>query len=76
VTGGSVPDSDSVTMTSAGTYYWAAFYSGDGNNMAAASGCAAEVLTVAKTSPSVSTKLSADTITAGQSAHDTRRCRG
>ncbi len=44
VTSGTVPDSPSVTFNSAGTFYWAAFYSGDGNNKAAVSDCSSEVL--------------------------------
>jgi hypothetical protein len=46
VTNGVVPDSDSVTFNSAGTFYWAAFYSGDATNTADKSDCATEVLVV------------------------------
>ncbi len=46
VTNGSVPDSDPVTLTAAGTYYWVASYSGDPSNAASASGCGAETETV------------------------------
>lgn len=46
VAGGIVPESDGVTFTSAGTYYWGATYSGDGNNQPTASGCASHPLTV------------------------------
>jgi hypothetical protein len=41
-----VPDSSSASFPDAGTFYWAAFYSGDGNNAAAVSDCGSEVLTV------------------------------
>jgi hypothetical protein len=47
VTNGVVPDSDPVTFDSAGTFYWAAFYSGDPpKNTAARSDCSTEVLVV------------------------------
>lgn len=49
VTSGSVPDSASVTFHNAGTFSWAAFYSGDGNNKAAVSDCSSEVLVVSQT---------------------------
>ena len=48
-TTGSVPNSSTVTFTSAGTYYWQAVYSGDANNNGASSPCTAannEQLTV------------------------------
>jgi hypothetical protein len=34
-----VPDSDPVTFNVAGSYYWRASYSGDGNNQPAVSSC-------------------------------------
>jgi hypothetical protein len=43
---GTIPQSNSVTFGTAGTYYWAAFYFGDANNKPAVSGCATEPLTV------------------------------
>jgi hypothetical protein len=46
VTGGVVPDSASATFNSAGTFYWAAFYTGDANNDKASSDCTAEALVV------------------------------
>ena len=46
VTGGVVPPSASATFPAAGTFYWAAFYSGDPSNAAAASTCATEPLVV------------------------------
>ena len=46
VTGGVVPPSASATFPDAGTFYWAAFYSGDPSNLAAASDCATEPLVV------------------------------
>ena len=40
VTNGAAPSSAAHTFGAAGTFYWAAFYSGDANNRAAASDCA------------------------------------
>ncbi len=51
-----VPNSDSVTFTAAGTYYWRASYSGDGNHQPALSSCTA--FTVNKTMPSMTTVAS------------------
>ncbi len=48
VNNGGVPNSASVTFSTAGTYYFAAFYSGDTNNAKAASNCSTELLTVNK----------------------------
>jgi hypothetical protein len=42
VTTGVVPDSDPVTLTTIGTVYWLAKYSGDSNNSPSDSGCGAE----------------------------------
>ncbi len=47
VTGGVVPDSDDETFNTAGTFYWAAFYSGDARNNPAKSDCASEPLEIA-----------------------------
>jgi hypothetical protein len=55
VTSGSVPDSSAVTFHNAGTFYWAAFYSGDSNNTAAVSDCTTELLVVPKAAPAMST---------------------
>lgn len=46
VTNGVVPDSTDVTFADAGTYYWQADYSGDGNNSGATSACTSEPLVV------------------------------
>ena len=73
-TSGIVPNSSTVTFTSAGTYYWQAVYSGDANNNGASSPCTAatnEQLTVTKASPTIGTTLSAGSIAAGSTAHDT-----
>jgi hypothetical protein len=55
VTNGVVPDSDSVTFNSAGTFYWAAFYSGDAKNTASRSDCTTEVLVVPPNTTAIST---------------------
>jgi uncharacterized repeat protein (TIGR01451 family) len=55
VTNGVVPNSNDATFNTAGTYYWRAFYSGDGNNNAASSTCQDETLVVGKASPTVTT---------------------
>jgi hypothetical protein len=47
VTNGNVPPSDDETFTTAGTFYWAAFYSGDVKNNPAKSDCASEPLEIA-----------------------------
>ena len=51
VNNGSVPNSASVTLSTAGTYYFAAFYSGDTNNSKATSNCSTELLTVNQGAP-------------------------
>jgi N-acetylneuraminic acid mutarotase len=43
---GVVPDSDALSFSTAGTYYWQAVYSGDGKNNGATSTCTSEKLTV------------------------------
>jgi hypothetical protein len=51
VVNGVVPDSSTITFTTAGTYYWGAAYTGDANNAADSNPCSAEVLTVSATTP-------------------------
>jgi hypothetical protein len=50
VTGGAVGPSDPVSLTTPGTYYWQATYSGDTTNQGSSSTCGSEVETVAGTS--------------------------
>jgi hypothetical protein len=76
VSNGSVPNSTSVTFHNAGTYYWAAFYSGDANNKAAVSDCSTEQLVVTAASPAITTQLSAGTIAIDTSANDTASLTG
>jgi hypothetical protein len=47
ITPGAMPDSQPVTLTSPGTYYWQASYSGDANDGPSMSTCGSEVETVA-----------------------------
>ncbi len=46
VTNGVAPDSDPVTLTTTGTFFWRASYTGDANNAASDSGCGPETETV------------------------------
>jgi hypothetical protein len=46
VANGSVPNSNPVTLSTPGTYYWVASYSGDSTNGASASSCGSETETV------------------------------
>jgi hypothetical protein len=46
VTAGRVPASSAVTLSTPGTYYWQASYSGDANNAPSKSNCGAETETV------------------------------
>jgi hypothetical protein len=72
VANGAVPASPDWTATGAsGTYYFAASYSGDADDHAAASGCGAEPITVTQDSPTISTQLSATTVAIGGTAYDT-----
>ena len=59
VTGGVTPRSAPATFPDAGTFYWAAFYSGDASDAAAASDCATEPLVVTAAQSQVTTVLSA-----------------
>lgn len=55
VSSGSVPNSNALTFTSAGDFYWQAVYSGDADNTGATSVCTSEHLVVTKASPSATT---------------------
>src|SRR5207302_215940 len=68
VTNGVVPNSAANTPTPAGSYSFNAVYSGDANNNAATSAC--EPLTVNKASPTITTTLSATTVTVGTAVTD------
>jgi hypothetical protein len=78
VTGGVVPPSAAHVFAAAGTFYWAAFYSGDVSNSAAVSDCATEPLVVTPAPSQVTTQLSAadGAIAVGGSAGDTATLHG
>jgi hypothetical protein len=75
VTNATVPGSDSVAFTQAGTYYWQAAYSGDNNNAAATSACTDETLVVNKATPDLSTTASGPVIV-GSTITDTAHLTG
>lgn len=70
VANGLVPDSDAITFNSVGDFFWQAVYSGDANNAGSTSACTSEHLTVTKASPSISTGLSATSVSIGTAVHD------
>jgi hypothetical protein len=76
VSGGVIPESAEETFASAGKFFWAAFYSGDTNNKAAASDCKSEPLEVTKASPGIETKLASSSIELGGKTHDTAKLTG
>src|SRR5205807_1615566 len=76
VTNGAPADSDGLVFNSAGTFYWQAVYSGDGNNNGATSPCQSEILTVGKKSPTIVTTLSATTAAIGDTVHDSSALTG
>jgi hypothetical protein len=76
ISNGTVPDSNDVTFAAAGTYYWQAAYSGDGNNDAATSECTTEIMVVNPNAPSITTSLSETSGTAGDSVHDSATLTG
>jgi hypothetical protein len=57
VTNAVIPNSDTVVFNTAGTFYWAAFYSGQGGNLPAHSDCTSEPLHVVA-SPTLTTLAS------------------
>jgi hypothetical protein len=75
VTNGVVPDSNPITFTSAGDFYWQAAYSGDANNNPATSKCTDEHLVV-KTGPAITTTLSDTTVSIGGTVHDSATLTG
>src|SRR5262249_50661762 len=76
VTNGVVPASAAIAMNAAGTVYWQAVSSGDGNNNGGASPCVA--LPVAKLSPTISLSVSAtkNPMRAGATANGTASLSG
>jgi hypothetical protein len=75
VTAGAIPASAPVTLNAAGSYYWRAVYSGDGNNQPAESPCAEAPLTVNKASPTITT-FATTSATTGASITDTATLSG
>ncbi|MGW4163263.1 Ig-like domain-containing protein [Streptomyces sp. NPDC004788] len=55
VTDGVVPDSNSLTFPTIGTFYWQVRYSGDANNESAMSACTSEQLQVVKAASEIHT---------------------
>jgi hypothetical protein len=68
--------SKTITFYQGGTYYWQAYYSGDGNNSSATSGCTSETLTVSKTTPTITTTLASSEIGVGHTDSDTATLAG
>lgn len=56
VTNGALPNSDNVTLSSAGTYDFWVVYSGDANNVGDTSGCGDETVVVSPNSPTFDTQ--------------------
>jgi hypothetical protein len=54
-TPGSPPSSSAVTLSTPGTYYWVATYSGDAGNNSSSSACGSEVETVVTSAPADTT---------------------
>jgi hypothetical protein len=76
VTNADVPDSDPITFNHAGDFYWQAVYSGDANNEGVTSECTSEHLVVNKSSPSITTTLSATNVDIGATVHDSATLTG
>lgn len=76
VTNGIVPDSNAISFNAAGTYYWQADYSGDANNDPATSACQSEIVTINRNAPTITTLLSDDSVSIGDSVHDSATLSG
>ncbi len=75
ITGGTVPDSDPITFSTAGTYYWQASYSGDTNNNASTSLCGSETVTaVGPPTATITTPPNNATYTQGQVVNASYSC--
>jgi hypothetical protein len=68
--GTSAATTPGFTSIAAGTYEWTASYPGDGNNVAASSGCGAEAVVIAKNGPTIATTLSGTVVAIGTAVHD------
>ena len=77
VTNGAVPASPDWTAGgTAGTDYFVASYSGDTDDAAATSGCAAEPVTVSQDEPGISTTASSPSVAIGATVYDTATLSG
>jgi hypothetical protein len=76
LSGSTAPSGSFGPLSTVGSYYVSASYPGDPNNGPASSPCTAEVVTVGKTSPSLSTTLSATTVNLGGSFSDSATLTG
>jgi hypothetical protein len=74
VTNGAVPNSRPVTFNTTGGFSFQASYSGDANNTPLTSAC--EPVTVNKTSPTLATLLSSNSITVGKTVSDSATLTG
>lgn len=70
VTSATMPNSSTLTFTATGTYYWVAYYAGDGINLSGNSGCASEPLKINPVTPTLTTQDSPTTdITVGSTVN-------
>jgi uncharacterized repeat protein (TIGR01451 family) len=71
VANGVVPPSALVALDTVGTYNWLVTYSGDGENPPATSACGDETVIAAQATPSITTLLSEEEVSVGDSVNDT-----
>jgi hypothetical protein len=76
VTNGVAGDSSTVVFNTAGTFYWAAFYSGDANNFPSSSDCTLEPLVVNKKAPTLTTNTTPDSGQIGVTLKDSATLSG
>jgi hypothetical protein len=76
VTNGVVPNSNTLTFNTTGTFYWQASYSGDSTNQPAKSVCTSEILSVGQVRPTISTLLSTTSTSIGTPVHDSATLSG
>ena len=67
---GAVPNSNTLSFPTAGTFYWQASFSGDANNAATLSSCSSEPLTVGKASLTLTTAATPTAAAVGQTVQD------
>jgi uncharacterized repeat protein (TIGR01451 family) len=73
---GDYPTPTGFAIQNAGTYYWVATFSGDSNNLSAASGCNDEPVVVGPNGPSIATLLSSSAGNVGMTVHDSATLSG